>query len=839
MKKTNQIEKIPNNRIIVIDDDSDIWEAYKAILAPEQLEGKFTAQKKMEELIADPGLTDLPGQENFDVSFASQGQEGLQLVEKSLQENRPFAIAFIDVRMPPGWDGMETAVQIRAIDPDIEIVIVTAYADRSRDEIAQAVNPPHKLLYLRKPFDLDELKQITLSLCEKWKIFRIEERQRKELSTILTTTPAAIFTTDMQRRITSWNPAAELITGYGAEEVIGRPCIFQKISNESICLKCNPDSVEAQSGHNVELTFLDKGGKPKIISINASPRKDRDNETIGMVESFWDITLRKEVEEALHESEERFRSLVETTSDWVWEIDRGGRFTYCSPVCEDLYGYLPEELLGQSLFDALTAPDVVKEFKKQFQQSFENFQGFNGVERQVITKDGKIIFVESSATPVTDGKDKIVGYHGIDRNVSERKKMEAEKSMLEERYHHGQKLEALGTLAGGIAHDFNNILTPIIGYAQLGELHLKKNEHDKIQECFDIIIKSASSAAELTKQILVYSRQQVLDTRRINVSKVVENMGKMLNRLIREDIELEYNLESDLWFTKADTGRLGQVLINLIVNAKDAIKENGRIVITTRNESVPVSDPLLDSERNFFSGDFVLMTVSDTGSGIDKNTQDRIFDPFFTTKPTGKGTGIGLSTVFGIVKQHGGKIILESQPGHGTTVMIYLPKEGEYKPSDKKKEKTADLQQGDEVILIVEDSKEVLDAISTGLKNFGYKVVEASGSEEAIRIIDEYHEKIDMLITDVVMPGLSGKAVAETFRVKFDNLPILFISGHTSEIAPHDLHDLQRTFFMQKPFSPSQLAARIRAILDGVEDADTSTDRHMDDDTRTGGSKRI
>ena len=490
----------------------------------------------MEELVADAGLTGLPDQENFDVSFASQGQEGLQLVEKFLQEDRPFAIAFIDVRMPPGWDGMETAVQIRAIDPDIEIVIVTAYADRSREEIAKAVTPPHKLLYLRKPFDLDELKQIALSLCAKWKIFRIEEKQRKELATIVTTTPAAIFTTDMQCRITSWNPAAEQITGYSAEEVIMKPCIFQEIAGGSLCRKCSPDGLASQSDHEAEIIFQDKAGKLRTISLNASLLKDRNNETIGMVESFWDITSRKEAEEALHESEERFRSLVETTSDWVWEVDNEGRFTYCSPVCEDLYGYMPEELLGQSLFDTLVAPDSVEEFKKQFQQCFDNFHGFQGVERQVLSKDGKVIFVESSATPVTGGKDKIVGLHGIDRDISERKKMQAEKFMLEERYHQAQKLEALGTLAGGIAHDFNNILTPIIGYAQLGEMHLKKDQYDKIQESFDIIRESAIRAADLTKQILAYSRQQVLDTRRVNISLIVENMGKMLNRLIREDI---------------------------------------------------------------------------------------------------------------------------------------------------------------------------------------------------------------------------------------------------------------------------------------------------------------
>lgn len=824
----NLLDTPHHKKIIVIDDDLDIWEAYRAILAPQELEGKFSAQKKMAELMEKAGDASLPEQEHFDVSFASQGQEGFQLVAKALQEDKPFAIAFIDVRMPPGWDGLETAVQIRAIDPDIEIVIVTAYADRSREEIAQAVSPPHKLLYLRKPFDLDELKQIALSLCEKWNISKIEEKQRQTLSTILKTTPAAIFTTDQQRRITSWNPAAEQITGYSAAEVMLKPCIFQEIANEPFCRKCNPDTL-SQGDKNVEITFENKSGERRIISLNAAPLKDKNDETLGMVESFWDITSRKEAENALHESEERFRSLVETTSDWVWEADVEGRFTYCSPVCEQLYGYRPEELLGQSLFDTLVHQDSVEEFKKQFQNCQKKLTGFHGIERQVARKDGRVLFVECSATPITSGKDKIVSYHGIDRDITERKNMESEKQVMEERYHQGQKLEALGTLAGGIAHDFNNILTPIIGYAQLGELNLKNDKHDKIQECFDIIRESANSAAELTKQILAYSRQQVLDTRRVNLSNVVENMGKMLGRLIREDIELEYDLAKDLWFTRADTGRLGQILINLVVNSKDAISESGRIAIVTSNETIPESKPLLDVEKNFFSGSFVTLKVSDTGVGIDKKMQNRIFDPFFTTKPSGQGTGIGLSTVFGIVKQHGGHIILESEPGQGTTIQIFLPKEEERKPTDEKEEETTKLPEGTETILVVEDSKEVLAAISVGLKTFGYKVIEANGSEKAIQVIHEASEKIDMLITDVVMPGLSGKAVAQTFRVKYDNLPILFISGHTSEIDPQDLQEIQRSFFMQKPFSPSQLSARVRSILDSDEDAERSPEAHLDD----------
>jgi PAS domain S-box-containing protein len=805
-----------NKRIIVIDDDTDIWEAYKAILAPHQLVGNFTAREKMEKLITDAGRKELAGTESFDVSFASQGQDGFELVKKSIQDEKPYAVAFIDVRMPPGWDGMETAIQIRAVDPDIEIVIVTAYTDRSREEIAKAVSPPHKLLYLRKPFDLDELNQIALSLCEKWNITRSEEKQRQELSTILKTTPAAIFTTDMQRHIISWNKAAERITGYSADEVIGKPCIFQEIALNDFCHKCGPGRY-AGSELNQEITLRDKSGKERTVSLNASPLVNKKNETVGAVESFWDITFRKETEKALKESEERFRSLVETTSDWVWEVDSEARFTYCSPVCESLYGYLPEELLGRSLFDILVAPESAAEFKKQFQEVFKNGTGFQGVERQVVRKDGELIYIETSGAPLKENGNRVVGFHGIDRDVTERKKMEAEKSIMEERYHQGQKLEALGTLAGGIAHDFNNILTPIIGYAQIGELHLKKGRHDKIQECLTTIKESATAAAEMTKQILAYSRQQVLDTGRINVNTTVQNMSRMLNRLIREDIELEYDLAEDIWFTRADSGRLGQVLINLVVNAKDAIVESGRIVISTNNVSIPESEPLLDAEKNYFSGSFVLMSVTDTGIGMDKKTQDRIFDPFFTTKPSGKGTGIGLSTVFGIVRQHGGHIILESLLGHGTTIKIYLPKEEEDKAGAEIADETGEHHHGSETILLVEDNKEVLAAISVGLEAFGYKVVEANGSEEAVTIIQKSHEKLDMLLTDVVMPGLSGREVAETFRAQFETLPILFMSGHTSEIDPEALQKIKKSYFIQKPFSPTQIAAKVRNILDGVE----------------------
>jgi PAS domain S-box-containing protein len=595
-------------------------------------------------------------------------------------------------------------------------------------------------------------------------------------------------------------------------------CIFHKISKDKVCHQCGTDKLIFHDKQSLEVNFEDKSGKLRTISMNVSPLQNKKGEDICIVESFWDITSRKEAEEALHESEARFRSLVETTSDWVWEIDQEGKFTYCSPICEKIYGYKPEELLGRTLLDSLVAPESVEEFSRRFKQCLDDACGFAGIERQAQKKDGTKIYIEFSATPVINENGKVISFHGIDRDITIRKKLELEKFQLEERNHQAHKLEALGTLAGGIAHDFNNVLTPIIGYAQLGELYLEKKELEKAEESFQIIKNSAFSASELTKQILAYSRQQVLDIRKINLSETITTMSKMLYRLIREDIELEFDLAQDVLSIKADTGRLGQILMNLVVNAKDAIPVSGRITIGTQNVTIPDEAPLIDAEKQTFSGSYVLLEVSDNGAGMDKKTQERIFDPFFTTKPMGAGTGIGLSTVYGIVKQHGGHILLESEIDQGTTVRIYFKTEEKERPRHEGLQNAAGIKAGKETILIVEDSKEVLAAISAGLKIFGYHVLEANGSDEAIQMIHNCDEKIDMLITDVVMPGLSGKEVAETFRIKFDDLPILFISGYSSEVNPKDLESIKGSYFLQKPFSPSQIAAKVRSILDGEEE---------------------
>lgn len=800
-----------NRNIIVIDDDQDIWAAYQEVLAPVRPSADSAAGRMARLLEGDEkGAPEV--QTVFTLSFAAQGQEGYEIVARALNGEHPYAVAFIDIRMPPGWDGMETAARIRQLDPNIEIVIVTAYGDRSPGEIVRAVGSPEKLLYLRKPFDHDELTQIAWSLTEKWELARKEELQRWELQTVLTTMPAAIFTVDPELRITSWNPAAETITGYSAAEVMGQPCIFRQITDQNYCKDCLVLDREKQGYEYRELNIRDKSGRQRTILLSGSSVFGKQGQKIKVVESFWDITALREAEGALHRSESRFRALVETSSDWVWEVDKGGTFTYCSPVCEDIYGYQPEELLGKSLFDTLLNPEDAAEFKRFFDGCVERKLGFQAVERRSMRKDKKSIHIETSGVPVLDSRRQIIGFRGVDRDVSERIRRERERFRLEECYRQSQKMEALGTLASGIAHDLNNILTPIMGYAQLGQKILSGN--DKIFDYLQTIENCAQKGADLIAQILAFTRKQVSVKNPVGLNDLILNFSKMLKRLIREDIDFQLQLSDELWVISADIGQIEQILINLVANARDVLSEGGAIVVKTRNVVFEEGSELTDIEHKPLIGSYVELSVSDNGPGMGQEIADRIFDPFFTTKDLGRGTGIGLSTVYGIMLQHEGQIRIDTQPGRGTTFYIYFQKISEALAGQADAE-SFDEQGGDETILLVEDSREVLDIVCSTLEHFGYLVIAADSGEEAVRLFKEADRKIDLLLTDVVMPGMGGKAVAETLRALQPDLAIIFMSGHTLGISPAQLMAQERTAFIQKPFKTQVLARKLREVLDG------------------------
>ncbi len=629
------------------------------------------------------------------------------------------------------------------------------------------------------------------------------------------TPPAAIFTVDANRRINSWNPSAERITGYTAEEVVGKPCIFKKM-NEHVCGDC-PMDTRNYLDKSHESHIVDKTGRTRIISKSISYIRDDSGHVIHAVESFWDITARKEAEAALQESEMRFRSLVETTSDWVWEIDADGRFTYCSPICEMIYGYSPDELLGKSMFDVLIAPEEIEHCSEVLNRSIRNVRSFQVVERRSLRKDGALIYIEFSGAPVVGETGEVTGFRGIDRDITERKRIEEERARLEEHYRQSRKMEALGTLAGGIAHDLNNILTPIIGNAQLCLLDMDPGHtcYSKLQD----IVKSAEKAADLIRQILAFSRKQMLVPSTLDLNKMIADFTKMLRRLIREDIELKLELADDLWPVDADSSQMGQILINLVVNARDAIPGGGIIRIHTRNETIGEGSGV-DAESTLAAilqppsaGSYVVMAITDNGMGMDEETLARIYDPFFTTKEAGKGTGLGLSTVYGIVNQHEGHIQVRSQPDQGATFSIYF-KRTEKKVESKDEVKSIQVNRGKETILLAEDNKDVRMLTVSALEYYGYRVITASNGTEAVRVFNEFGGGIDLLLTDVVMPGFRGEAVAQNLRVKQPGLPIIFMSGHPFDVAPSELEKTHHTSFIQKPFKPQTIARKVREMLD-------------------------
>jgi len=391
------------------------------------------------------------------------------------------------------------------------------------------------------------------------------------------------------------------------------------------------------------------------------------------------------------------------------------------------------------------------------------------------------------------------------------KDAEAEKTrkQLEEQLRHAQKMEAVGRLAGGVAHDFNNILTGITGYV---ELVLAEVQSDQARRDLVQIRQFSDRAAGLTHQLLAFSRRQPLEFSTVDLNQLVKSTTAMIERLIGEDVALQFRAGEELASIRADSGQIEQVLMNLAVNSRDAMPDGGSLIIETDN--VYLDDSYADGHTAVVPGDYVRLSVTDAGVGMDAESQARIFEPFFTTKEQGKGTGLGLSTVYGIVKQHGGNIWVYSEPGKGTCFKIYLPTFDAHPEPAAVGSLLSRVPRGDETILLVEDEPRVRDAVQRALENYGYRVLSATHPEEARRVFDEHREAIDMLLTDVVMPGYDGKQLYERISSDQPGLPVLYMSGYTDRaILDHGVLN-PGIPFIQKPFSPAQLVRKVRAVLD-------------------------
>jgi len=600
------------------------------------------------------------------------------------------------------------------------------------------------------------------------------------------------------------------ILGYEEKEVIGKNW-YDTFLPETVREEVKSVSKRILAGdlepvEYYENPVLTKSGEERIIAWHNAEVRDDEGGITAHVSVGEDITDRKRAEEALRESEEKLRAISESALDAVILIDDQGKVAYWNPAAERIFGYTGEEILGKNVHEVL-APE---RFHGRFERGFRTFSKTGEgdavgriVELVARRRDGAEIPVELAVSPISmKGK---YWASAIVRDITERKR-------LEERLNHAMKMEAIGRLAGGVAHDFNNNLVPIMGISHmlLEEFDPKHPFYEDIEE----IREAGRRCAELTRQLLAFGRRQVLKVSMLDLNEVIRNMEKMLGRVIGENIYLETRLAPDLAGVKADKGQMEQVIVNMAVNARDAMPRGGKLTIATRN--VRLDEDYTNSRVAVTPGRYVMLAVSDTGTGMDEETMARIFEPFFTTKEKGKGTGLGMATAYGVVKQLGGDIRCYSEPGKGTTFEIYMPEVGEKVEEEPQEaeEAASEPLRGCETILLVEDAPAVRKLTGRMLSEKGYKVLEAGSGEEAIELAERHPERIHLVITDVIMPGISGGELADKLTEKHPEIKVIYISGYMGDAIVHHGVLERGINFIQKPFTPDSLLGKVRRVLD-------------------------
>jgi PAS domain S-box-containing protein len=579
--------------------------------------------------------------------------------------------------------------------------------------------------------------------------------------------------------------------GYTPEEVIGRSVTDLKLWEDSAQLFALGHCVPRAGLNSAELCLLAKSGSRRTVLASAETF-ELGNELL-LIVAATDITERKAAEAALLKTERHCRELVENASELIFFLDLNGNVTGINPAATRATGYTVEEITGMNVIDLL-APQARQSFAQRVASFTSPPVEF---EVEILNKDGNVLLLDVSASILyEDGQP--VGVQNIARDITERRRLEMQ-------LRQAQKMDAVGRLAGGVAHDFNNLLHVIRSSVELAQL-----KPGDVERYLENIVSATDRAAELTQQLLAFSRTQVLVPRPVALNSVVQGASKMLARLIGEDIELTLHLGENLSTVHADPSQLEQVLLNLAVNARDAMPRGGKLLLETRNVH------LLTKQFGFIEpGDYVELLVTDTGVGMTPEVQARVFEPFFTTKEQGKGTGLGLATVYGIVKQSGGYITISSEPGVGTAVRVLLPAHQDVALPPPPKRKRPEMVRGSENVLVVEDEDGVRQAVREILQSAGYSVVEASNPAEAMAVATKFDQPIHLLLTDVVMPGCTGGVFADQFREQHPEARVLYISGYTDDAIVR--HGLERSEvkLLKKPFTINTLTAAVRDVLDG------------------------
>lgn len=568
------------------------------------------------------------------------------------------------------------------------------------------------------------------------------------------------------------------------------------------------DAIMAGKSWQGELEMITKDERCIPIFLRADAVKDAYGNVISVIGVHTDISERKKAEEQLVQSEEKYRDIFENAIEGIFQTTPDGHMVSANPALAKLFGYdSPEQMVKEvsSFAEQIYVHPEERGKLIEVQLKQNHVEGF---EVEAYKKNKDIIWISINAHLIKDPDGKILYIEGTIFDITDRKKAEADKARLEEMLIHSQKIESVGRLAGGVAHDFNNLLTAILGNTEMAMRLLDPDE--KPYQRLTTVKKAAEGAAALTRQLLAFSRKQIIEPKVINLNELIEHISKVLITVIGENISLQIFPFKGLYPIKADPGYLEQIIINLAANARDAMPNGGNLIVETFN--VLLDEKYCESHANVSPGEYVMMTITDTGCGMNKEILSHLYEPFFTTKE--KGTGLGLATVYGIVKQNGGVIEVYSEVNNGTAFKIYFPKALQDTSSAQLKDSGEILPAGNETILLVEDNEPVLEFIRDTLNILGYKVIVASSGEEAIHIAANYKDKIDLLMTDVILPGMNGRAAAEDIVAQKPALKVLYNSGYTAEVI--DKHGIleQGLNFISKPFITQALAVKVREVLD-------------------------
>ncbi len=698
MKPTENTSPLkPNHRILIVDDNPAIHADYLKILCPTGADK--SGIKDLKAALFDAAPTDATVTE-FELISAFQGQEALELVQQSLAQSRPFAMAFLDVRMPPGWDGIETAARLWGLCPDLQIVICTAYSDYSWDEMRSRLDKPDCLVILKKPFDNVEVQQLAHAMTKKWLLGQQARLQLSELERMV------------EERTQELQQANESLT----------------ISEERFS---------------------------KAFHGNPLP------------------------------------SAIQSLSDQ--------RFLDVNQRLADIAGCKREEMIGRTPAELFLWEKP--ELADQWVESLLREETVHDQEAKLRSKSGALREVLVSVSPVALAKEPHMLLLAQDV---------AERVLLERQLRQAQKMEAVGQLAAGVAHDFNNILTVIQGHA--GLMQQTVAEGNPAIKSLEQISKAANRAATLIQRLLMFSRKQVMQFRHLDLNDTLGSTIKMLERLVGETVQIDFCPQKSIPAIHADAGMIEQIAMNLAVNARDAMPTGGRVCIATSLETLHRAPIPMDPEPR--EGDFVCLSFTDSGIGMDTKILGRIFEPFFTTKPVGKGTGLGLSTVFGIVRAHKGWLVVKSEPNKGASFRLYFPASQQVAEKMEPVVDTA-LLSGRETVLVAEDEDALREMVALVLRIQGYTVLEAASGRHALDLWERAERPIDLLLTDMVMPGgIMGSELAERLLGQSPQLKVIYTSGYSPGMAGRDISLLEGGNFLPKPYSVGKLAQFVRECLD-------------------------